>query len=155
AVSSGLAVFCAGLLWIFSGWEDGAGAVAVASIASCFFATIDEPRPVADAFLRWSTVCLLVSSFYLFVVVPHVQNFETLAGMLALPYLAIGVLVTRPGFNLIAMLLSVNTASFANIQSVYDANFLGTFNICLANAAAMLFAPLWAVATRPFGARAA
>jgi len=155
AVSSGLAVFCAGLLWIFTGWEDGAGAVAVASIASCFFATIDEPRPVADAFLRWSSVCLLVSSFYLFVVVPHAQNFETLAGMLALPYLGIGVLVTRPGFNLIAMLLSVNTASFANMQSVYDANFLGTFNTCLANAAAMLFAPLWAVATRPFGARAA
>jgi uncharacterized membrane protein YccC len=36
AVSAGLAVFCVGLLWIFSGWEDGGGPVAVASIASCF-----------------------------------------------------------------------------------------------------------------------
>jgi uncharacterized membrane protein YccC len=155
AVSTGLAVFCAGLLWIFSGWPDGAGAVAVASIACCFFATIDEPRPVARSFLRWSAVCLVVASFYQFLVVPYAQSFETLAGMLAVPYLGIGMLITRPGFNLIAMLLSVNTASFANIQSVYDANFLGNFNGSLANAAAMLFAPLWALATRPFGASVA
>ncbi|WP_029047438.1 FUSC family protein [Cupriavidus sp. amp6] len=155
AVSSGLAVFCAGLLWIFSGWEDGAGAVAVASIACCFFAAIDEPRRMAGSFLRWSLACLLVASGYLFVVVPHAHTFEALAAMLALPYLGIGLLVARPGFQLIAMLLSVNTASFANVQAVFDADFLGTFNACLASAAAMLFAPLWSMAVRPFGARAA
>lgn len=155
AVSSGLAVFCAGLLWIYSGWEDGAGAVAVASIACCFFAAIDEPRRMAGAFLRWSAVCLLVSSAYLFLVVPHARTFEALAAMLALPYLGIGLLIARPGFQLIAMLLSVNTASFANVQSVFDADFLGTFNTCLASAAAMLFAPLWSMAVRPFSARAA
>nr|WP_315597993.1 FUSC family protein [uncultured Cupriavidus sp.] len=155
AVSAGLAVFCAGLLWIFSGWEDGGGPVAVSAIACCFFATIDEPRPVARSFVRWATVCLLISSFYLFLVVPHAQTFETLTGLLAVPYLGIGMLITRPGFNLIAMLLSVNTASFANVQSVYDANFIGLFNTSLANAAAMLFAPLWAMLARPFGAHVA
>ncbi|WP_454738142.1 FUSC family protein [Cupriavidus necator] len=155
AVSSGLAVFCAGLLWIFSGWEDGAGAVAVASIACCFFAAIDEPRRMAGAFLRWSAICLVLSSGYLFLVVPHVRTFEALAAMLALPYLGIGLLIARPGFQLIAMLLSVNTASFANVQAVFDADFLGTFNTCLASAAAMLFAPLWSMAARPFGARVA
>ncbi|WP_454742811.1 FUSC family protein [Cupriavidus necator] len=155
AVSSGLAVFCAGLLWIFSGWEDGAGAVAVASIACCFFAAIDEPRRMAGAFLRWSAICLVLSSGYLFLVVPYARTFEALAAMLALPYLGIGLLIARPGFQLIAMLLSVNTASFANVQAVFDADFLGTFNTCLASAAAMLFAPLWSMAARPFGARVA
>ncbi len=155
AVSAGLAVFCAGLLWIFSGWQDGGGPVAVSAIACCFFATIDEPRPVARSFVRWASVCLLISSFYLFLVVPHAQTFETLTGLLAVPYLGIGMLITRPGFNLIAMLLSVNTASFANVQSVYDANFIGMFNTNLANAAAMLFAPLWAMLARPFGAHVA
>ncbi|PLP97709.1 FUSC family protein [Cupriavidus pauculus] len=155
AVSAGLAVFCAGLLWIFSGWEDGGGPVAVSAIACCFFATIDEPRPVARSFIRWAAICLLISSFYLFMVVPHAQTFETLAGMLSVPYLGIGVLVQRPGFNLIAMLLSVNTASFANVQTVYDANFIGLFNTNLANAAAMLFAPLWTMLARPFGAHVA
>jgi len=155
AVSAGLAVFCAGLLWIFSGWEDGGGPVAVASIASCFFATIDEPRPVARMFLRWSAACLLIASFYLFMVIPHAQTFETLIAMLSVPYLGIGMLIQRPGFNLIAMLLSVNTASFANVQSIYDTNFLGIFNTSLANAAAMLFAPVWAMLARPFGAHVA
>ena len=155
AVSAGLAVFCAGLLWIYSGWEDGGGPVAVASIASCFFATIDEPRPVARMFLRWSGACLLIASFYLFMVIPHAQTFETLVAMLSVPYLGIGMLIQRPGFNLIAMLLSVNTASFANVQSVYDTNFLGIFNTSLANAAAMLFAPVWAMLARPFGAHVA
>ncbi|WP_066737871.1 FUSC family protein [Cupriavidus sp. D384] len=155
AVSAGLAVFCAGLLWIFSGWEDGGGPVAVSAIACCFFATIDEPRPVARSFVRWAAICLLISSFYLFMVVPHAQTFETLAGMLSVPYLGIGLLIQRPGFNLIAMLLSVNTASFANVQTVYDANFVGLFNTNLANAAAMLFAPLWAMLARPFGAHVA
>lgn len=155
AVSSGLAVFSAGLLWIFSGWEDGAGAVVVASIACCFFAAVDEPRRMAGAFMRWSTICLLISSGYLFLVVPHAHTFEALAAMLALPYLGIGLLVARPGFQLIAMLLSVNTAAFANVQAVFDADFLALFNTCLASAAAMMFAPLWSVAARPFGARAA
>ncbi|KAI3592114.1 Tetrapartite efflux system, inner membrane component FusBC-like [Cupriavidus sp. U2] len=155
AVSAGLAVFCAGLLWIFSGWEDGGGPVAVSAIACCFFATIDEPRPVARSFIRWAAICLLISSFYLFMVVPHAQTFETLAGMLSVPYLGIGLLIQRPGFNLIAMLLSVNTASFANVQAVYDANFIGLFNTSLANAGAMLFAPLWAMLARPFGAHVA
>ncbi|SPA56295.1 FUSC family protein [Cupriavidus taiwanensis] len=155
AVSSGLAVFCAGLLWIFSGWEDGAGAVVVASIASCFFAAVDEPRRMAGAFVRWSAICLLISSGYLFLVVPHAHTFEALAALLALPYLGIGLLISRPGFQLIAMLLSVNTAAFANVQAVFDADFLALFNTCLASAAAMVFAPLWSVAARPFGARAA
>lgn len=155
AASAGLAVFCAGLIWIFSGWEDGGGPVAVAAIACCFFATLDEPRRVAPVFARWSLACLGVASYYLFLVVPHAQTFEALVGMLALPYLGIGLLIARPGFQLIAMLLSVNTASFANIQSIYDANLLGAFNTSLANAAAMLFAPLWATLARPFGAHVA
>lgn len=155
AASTGLAVFCAGLIWIFSGWEDGGGPVAVAAIACCFFATLDEPRRVAPVFARWSLACLGVASYYLFLVVPHAQTFEALVGMLALPYLGIGLLISRPGFQLIAMLLSVNTASFANIQSIYDANLLGAFNTSLANVAAMLFAPLWATLARPFGAHVA
>lgn len=155
ALSAGLAVFCSGMLWILSGWEDGGGPVAISAVASCFFAMIDEPRQLVRSFMRWSAVCLAISSFYLFLVVPHAHNFETLVGMLALPYLGIGMLITRPGFNLVAMLLSVNTASFAPVQSGFDANFLGVFNTNLANAAAMLFAPLWAVLARPFGAHVA
>ena len=148
---AGLGVFIAGVMWIFSGWEHGSSSVIVVAVACCFFASIHEPRPVALGMLRWSTVCLMVSSFYLFLVVPHAQTFEELVVMLALPYLAIGVLIAQPGFNLIAMMLAVNTALLTNIQSIYDANYLEIFNANLANAVAIMFAPVWAIIVRPIG----
>ncbi|MFS8978919.1 FUSC family protein [Cupriavidus necator] len=152
---SGLGVFLAGVIWIFSGWENGSSSVVVVAVACCFFATIHEPPPVALRVLRWSTVCLMVSSFYLFLVVPHAHTFEELVVMLALPYLAIGVLIAQLGFNLIAMMLAVNTALLANIPSIYDANYLGIFNANLAHAVAIMFAPVWAIIVRPIGSSVA
>lgn len=152
SLSAGLSVFLTGVLWILSGWEDGGGPVAIAAVASCLFATIDEPRLLIRTFVRWNTVCVAISSFYLFVVVPYAHNFEALVAMLVLPYLGIGVLMARPGFSLISILLAVNTALFANVQSIYDTNFIGIFNTNLANAAAILSAPVWAMLARPFGA---
>lgn len=152
---AGLGVFLAGVLWIFSGWENGSSAVIVIAVACCFFASIHEPRRVAVSVLRWSTVCLMVSSFYLFLVVPHAQTFQELVVMLAFPYIAIGVLIAQPGFNLVAMMLAVNTALLANIQSIHDANYVEIFNANLANAVAIMFAPVWAIIVRPIGSSVA
>ncbi|PWK37405.1 FUSC family protein [Cupriavidus plantarum] len=154
AASAGLAVFCVGMLWILSGWQDGGGPVALSSIACCFFATVHEPRPVARLFIKWGAVCATISLFFLFVVLPYAQTFEALTGLLALPYVGIGALIARPGYNVVAMLLAITTASFTNVQSIHDANFIGLFNTYLANAAALLFAPLWAMLVRPFGSQA-
>ena len=148
---AGLGVLFSGIFWIFSGWENGSSPVIVAAVSCCFFANIREPRPVALSVLRWSTVCLLVSSFYLFLVVPHAQTFEELSVMLAVPYLAIGLFISQPGFNLIAMMLAVNTALLTNIQNVYGVNYVEIFNANLASAFAMIFAPLWAILIRPIG----
>lgn len=153
ALTAGGATLVAGLLWMASGWIDGAGPTALAALTACIYATTDEPRRTAWRFVRWSLVCLLVSWFYLFVVLPHAHDFTSLAGLLSVPYLVIGALIARPGFNLFAILLSVNAASFANVQALYDTNFGTLFNATLATFAAMAFAPLWVVVVRPFGAR--
>lgn len=154
ALTAGGATFVAGLLWMASGWIDGAGPTALAALTACIYATTDEPRRTAWRFVRWSLVCLLVSWFYVFVVLPYAHDFTSLAGLLSVPYLVIGALIARPGFNLFAILLSVNAASFANVQALYDTNFGNLFNATLATFAAMAFAPLWVVTVRPFGARA-
>ncbi|SPK75964.1 conserved membrane protein of unknown function (plasmid) [Cupriavidus taiwanensis] len=151
ASSAGIAVFVAGLAWILSGWVDGAGAVGLAALTSSFFATSEEPHKLAWAFVKCSGVCLLVSWFFQFAVLPHAHDFGSLAGLLALPYLVIGALIPRPGFGPSSVLLSVNAASFANVQSVYETSFIDIFNGSLASFAAMLFAPVWVLATRPFG----
>ncbi|WP_460483849.1 FUSC family protein, partial [Cupriavidus yeoncheonensis] len=47
AATAGTATFVAGLLWMASGWVDGAGPVGLAALASCFIATADQPRLMA------------------------------------------------------------------------------------------------------------
>ncbi|CAG9177967.1 FUSC family protein [Cupriavidus pampae] len=154
ALTAGGATFAAGYAWILSGWIEGGAPVALAALTTCIFATTDEPQRVAWRFVRWAMVCLVVSWFYIFVVVPFAHDFAGLAGLLAVPFLIIGALIARPGFNLFAVLLSVNAASFANVQMLYDANFGNLFNGTLATFGAMIFAPLWVVTVRPFGAHA-
>ncbi|CAG2128097.1 FUSC family protein [Cupriavidus plantarum] len=154
ALTAGCATFAAGLAWILSGWIEGGAPVALAALTTCIYATVDEPRRTAWRFVRWALVCLVVSWFYIFIVLPFAHDFAGLAGLLAVPYLIIGALIARPGFNLFAVLLSVNAASFANVQMLYDANFGNLFNGTIATFAAMLFAPLWVVMVRPFGAHA-
>lgn len=151
AASAGLAVFCVGEFWIVSGWENGAGPVGLAASTISLLSAVDQPRKVAWRFVSWSAVCLLVVWFYLFVVLPLAHDFEALVALLAIPYIVIGALIVRPGFNLYAVLLSVNAVTFANVQTLYDARFDDLFNSSLAIFAGMSFAPLWYMLTRPFG----
>jgi uncharacterized membrane protein YccC len=151
AASAGLALFCVGEFWIVSGWENGAGPVGLAASTISLLSAVDQPRKVAWRFVTWSAVCLLVVWFYLFVVLPLAHDFEALVALLAIPYVVIGALIVRPGFNLYAVLLSVNAVTFANVQTLYDAPFDDLFNSSLAIFAGMAFAPLWYMLTRPFG----
>lgn len=151
AASAGVAIFCVGEFWILSGWENGAGPVGLAASTICLLSGVDQPRKVAWRFVTWSAVCLLVVWFYLFVVLPQAHDFEALVALLAIPYIVIGALIVRPGFNLYAVLLSVNAVTFANVQTLYEARFDDLFNSSLAIFAGMSFAPLWYMLTRPFG----
>ncbi|MFM0340411.1 FUSC family protein [Paraburkholderia fungorum] len=151
AASAGLAIFCVGGFWILSGWENGAGAVGIAASTISLLSAVDQPRRVALRFVGWSAFCLLVVWFYLFTVLPWAHDFEMLVALLAIPFVVVGALIARPGFNLYAVLLSVNAVSFANAQTLFDVHFDDLFNTSLAIFAGMSFAPLWFVMTRPFG----
>lgn len=150
---SAIVVACA--LWISSGWHDGAGAVTLAAVACCFFAALDEPAPMVFRFFAATCASVVLAGLYLFVVLPHVHDFEMLAIMFAGPFILIGTLIPRPQFNMVTMLVAVNTATFISIQSAYDADFLVFLNSNLAGVAGLLFAFLWTRATRPFGAELA
>lgn len=150
---SAIVVACA--LWISSGWHDGAGAVTLAAVACCFFAALDEPAPMVFRFFLATCASVVLAGLYLFVVLPHVHDFEMLIVMFAAPFILIGTLIPRPQFNLVTMLVAVNTATFISIQSAYDADFLVFLNSNIAGVAGLLFAFLWTRATRPFGAELA
>ncbi|MBE0629236.1 MAG: FUSC family protein, partial [Burkholderia vietnamiensis] len=127
-------------LWIASGWHDGAGAVTLAAVACSFFAALDEPAPLVFKFFLATAASVVFAGLYLFAVLPHVHDFAMLVLMFAGPFILIGTLLPRPQFNMVTMLVAVNTATFISIQSAYDADFFVFLNSNLAGVAGLLFA---------------
>jgi uncharacterized membrane protein YccC len=154
-VTVAMAIYAMGMVWIHTGWADGAGAVALGAISCCFFAALDEPAPMIRSFFNWNVVCLLISLVMLFAVLPVAHDFEMLVLMFAVPYLIIGLLVAQPRLAMIGMPLAVVTANDIGIQGAYSANFQSFFNSNMAGIAGIAFALVWTLVMRPFGTRAA
>ncbi|HEX3634732.1 MAG TPA: FUSC family protein, partial [Paraburkholderia sp.] len=155
ATSAAAAVIIACTLWIGSGWADGASAVTLAAVACCFFAALDEPAPMVFRFFVATAIAVVAAGLYLFVVLPHVHEFAMLVILFAAPFILVGTLMPRPQFNLVTVLVAVNTATFISIQEAYSADFLIFMNSNLAGLAGLLYAYLWTRVTRPFGAELA
>ena len=151
SLQASAAIFLACLLWIQLGWTDGSGAVIMVAIASCFFAALDEPAPMMRTFLIWALVSIALTTVLLFMVIPAAYTFEMLVAMLAVPFLLVGTLFTRPQFTMIAMMLTVNTATFLSLQGAYDTDFTAFFNGNVATVVGVSFALLFSLLVRPFG----
>lgn len=154
-VSAGAAVVIACSLWISSGWADGASAVTLAAVACCFFAALDEPAPLVFKFFVATAISVVAAGIYLFAVLPHVHDFPMLVVLFAAPFILVGTMIPRPQFNMVTVLVAVNTATFISIQDAYSADFLIFLNSNLAGLAGLLYAYLWTRVTRPFGAELA
>ncbi|BBF85858.1 inner membrane component of tripartite multidrug resistance system [Aquitalea magnusonii] len=151
SLQASTAIFLASQLWIGLGWTDGSGAVIMVAIASCFFAALDEPAPMMRTFLIWALVSIVLTTVLLFMVIPAAYTFEMLVAMLAIPFLLVGTLFTRPQFTMIAMMLTVNTATFLSLQGAYDTDFTAFFNGNVATVVGVSFALLFSLLVRPFG----
>jgi uncharacterized membrane protein YccC len=155
AASAGLVIFVSSCLWIASGWQDGAAAVSLGAIGVCFFAALDEPVPMMITFLKCATVGVLISAFYLFVVLPSGQDFPLLVVYFSFVFIPLGLLMPRPKWALISTLVALTTATFLGIDNIYDANIQNFLNGNLAGLAGVLFASLITGVLRPFGTDAA
>jgi uncharacterized membrane protein YccC len=149
------AITLASVLWISSGWHDGAGAVTLAAVACCFFAALDDPAPQVFKFFTSTAISVVIAGLFLFVVLPNVHDFPLLVISFAGPFILVGTLIPRPQFNLAAMLVAVFTATSLSIQGAYDADFLVFLNGNTASLAGLLYAYIWTRVTRPFGAELA
>jgi uncharacterized membrane protein YccC len=147
-----LATICSGLLWIATGWNEGAGCVIMTAVGCSFFAAIDDPANQIRSFTIWMAVSVGTSALYLFAMLPLAHDFAGLVAMFAIPFILVGTLVSRPQFTMLAMLLAVNTASFVGLQANYSADFTSFINSNIASVAGGIFALAWTLATRPFGA---
>ena len=155
AFSTVTAIVVASVLWILLGWSDGASAVILAAVACSFFAAMDDPAPQIYRFFFWTSLSVVFASLYLFVILPNLHDFPMLVLAFAVPFICVGTLTVQPRFYLGTLLTIVNTASFISIQGAYDADFLMFMNANLAGPIGLLFAFIWTLIARPFGAELA
>lgn len=155
ATSAALATIAASLIWISSGWAGGANFVAMAAVACCFFGAQDRPAPFIWAMVVWCATAQAIAGILLFVVVPLVHDFETLVLVLAPPFLLVGAFIPRPELALVTLLLAANGAGSLSVQSHYNADFALYVNEGLAVVGGLLFAWIWVLMTKPFGAEIA
>ncbi|WP_253557939.1 FUSC family protein [Pseudomonas laurylsulfativorans] len=155
AASTVTAIIVASVLWILLGWTDGGSAVILAAVACSFFASMDDPAPQIYRFFFWTAMSVVFASLYLFLVLPNLHDFPMLVLAFAVPFIVVGTLTVKPQFYLGMLLTLVNTSSFISIQGAYDADFLSFANSNLAGPMGLLFAFIWTLVARPFGAELA
>jgi uncharacterized membrane protein YccC len=155
AASTVSAIVVASVLWILLGWTDGGAAVILAAVSCSFFASMDDPAPQIYRFFFWTAMSVLFASLYLFVVLPNLHDFPMLVLVFSVPFIVVGTLTVKPQFYLGMLLTLVNTSSFISIQGAYDADFLSFANSNLAGPVGLLFAFVWTLIARPFGAELA
>jgi uncharacterized membrane protein YccC len=155
AASTVTAIIVASVLWILLGWTDGGSAVILAAVSCSFFASMDDPAPQIYRFFFWTAMSVVLASLYLFLVLPNLHDFPMLVLAFAVPFICIGTLTVKPQFYLGMLLTLVNTSSFISIQGAYDADFLSFANSNLAGPIGLLFAFIWTLIARPFGAELA
>ena len=155
ATSAALVIFVSSCIWIASGWQDGASAVSLGAIGVCFFAALDEPVPMMITFLKCAAMGIVISGFYLFVVLPSGQDFPILVIFFSFLFVPLGLLMSRPKWALISTLVALLAATFLGIGNAYDANILSFLNGNLAVLAGVIFASVMTGVIRPFGMDAA
>lgn len=151
ALATGTLVLLVSLLWYLSGWQHGYTGVFIATVASCFFASQDNPAPFIKSFLVATLASIVAAAIYLFALMPNVQDFGSLAMLLALPLLLLGTFSGRPQYAGTTILLAVQTISTLTIQDRYTADFSLFADASLSSALGVVLALIWARLTRPFG----
>lgn len=152
AVTVFLVILLTCLIWIATGWPDGAGAPMMASVGCCFFAAQDDPAPAILTFAHSAILGAVVSAIYLFGILPQATSFEMLALALAPALILCGVCMTQPRTSSLAMGAAVNGSALIALQSRYAGDFAAFANSAVAVVGGMWVAVVVTRLVRSFGA---
>jgi uncharacterized membrane protein YccC len=140
------------VLWIATGWTDGASAPMMAAVGCSFFAAQDDPAKGIRSFGWWSLVAVMIVGLYLFAIIPAITDIEVLIAALAPTFLIFGFLIARPATSFIGMALGVNTSTLLALQSTYAAEFQSYANSSIAFLLGMAMAAVVTQLGRTVGA---
>jgi uncharacterized membrane protein YccC len=118
--------------WIVTAWPSGAFAVLFASVFSSFFASLDDPAPAIQNFLRWTFISLPIAAFYQFAVLPAIDGFAMLVLAFAPLYLVLGYMQADPNQFTRAMPLLIGVSGSLALQETYSEDFTSFINTYVA-----------------------
>ncbi|MBP0613985.1 FUSC family protein [Jiella mangrovi] len=151
AISAIGGLFVACLVWIYTGWDQGAGFVLIAGVSGAFFAALDNPLPQLKQMAILTAVGCVMAGVYVFGILPLVTTFVGLVVVFAPVFLLLPILIGRPKTMFIGILLAINSATLISLHDVYTANFTQFVNGAIASVLGAVFTLVWTILTRPFG----
>jgi uncharacterized membrane protein YccC len=132
AVLSGLSAFLTIMivcvLWIETGWTDGASAAALAGVYCALFASLDDPAPAIKGFGVMFAIATPVAALYEFAVLPGIDGLPLLLLFIAPVFLIAGVLMVDRRTGGPATAFIIGFASDIALQETYSADFAAFVN---------------------------
>ncbi|HEY8977923.1 MAG TPA: FUSC family protein, partial [Burkholderiaceae bacterium] len=148
-----LAICLCGAFWIATAWPSGSAAAMMAAVFCSFFATMDDPVPAINNFMRFTLWSAPVSALYVLVLLPLVHDFGMLVLVCAPTFGVLGCFAGRPATapSAMAMIFGIaGTLSMHDTQVVVD--LPGFLNSTLAQVLGIFAAALVTRLVRTVGA---
>ncbi|WP_339777082.1 FUSC family protein [uncultured Thalassospira sp.] len=132
AVRSGLtasiATLVVCLIWVETGWPNGASAAMMAAVGTSILSFLDDPVPAQKGFITYTLFSVAVTLFYGYAVLPAIDGFPLLVVVFAPYLLLIGLLIPSPKTFIFALPMIVNTVMLLNISTRYSGNFASSLD---------------------------
>lgn len=140
ALTAFCATFGACLLWMVTGWRDGAAAPVMAAILSSFFASLDTPLTSMKLFVRGVIVAIVISVIYVALLLPQATSFEALILCLAPGLLLLGLMIARPASNMIGLSVAIQIPGFIGLGHHLKPDLVLLVNNAIASLSGVLLA---------------
>lgn len=116
------------VLWIITGWSDGATAVSIIGTACVLFGTIEAPAPHVMRYLVGSCIGVAVGLLYGLLIFPALSDFVGLMAALAPALLLCGSFLARPPFIMAALGVVLTFPLIAGLGATNSTNIVGALN---------------------------
>jgi uncharacterized membrane protein YccC len=136
-ISAAIAIFACCLLWIETGWADGAVAAMLTAVFCSMFAALDNPVPAILRFGASLMASVPLAAVYMFAVLPAIDGFAQLCLVLAPSLLLLGLFVPHPRYGIVAMPVIIGLCNAMALQESFTADFARFLNTNLAQLVAV------------------
>jgi uncharacterized membrane protein YccC len=125
--TSTAAVSATSVLWITSDWAQGSSAVIFSGVICSILASLDNPAPAAENFMRMTLISAVLAAIYMFGILPGLDDFASLTVALLPFYLPFGILLALPRIGLQVTPLGLNVVALLGLSNTPSQPDLATF----------------------------